>query len=1233
MRFRIIITLFILNLISLCLHGQQLYFHRLTVDDGLPHNTVNAFAQDKNGFMWIASAEGLCRFDGYKIKIYHSGKSPNTPVNNRPAILLQDADGDIWISFFTTTEVCKYNDRKDDFTRYQLNDLPSDLQIRLRSTVGKGNPDPVINKNSTWEVINHQLVQQDNRTGNRYTYTGKTSEEGSLFDSYVLSLYLDNNDVLWVGTENGGVHYADVNRKKFEHYTFEFDHSDFLSDNAVRVICEDDRNNLWVGTRNNGLIRMSPDRSQYAYFDYTPSRKATLQEKRIRQIYQDSKGFIWIGTQYGVFKYDYPTSKTEHYVDKSATAIDDNFVYAIHEDNHGILWMGTWKGMSSYNFQTENFVSYNPDETLVYSSVRSIVPGKGGGLWIATENGLTFMDYEVSGQTAVNIKATYYQHQEGDSHSLNDDFLYVLDVDADGNIWIGTARGLNMYDISQKQFIRFNDIEYLSNTLIRGIVCINDEVWVSHRYGLTRLNRKDLTYRHFDKSDGLQDNEFSEDAYGKNTRTGELFFGGNNGMNTFFPSQIKDNPYPPKIVFTDLKIQNKPVEVRQEINGKVILENPVFRTDHLIFDHTNKEFELEFAALHYSNPTKNRYAYKLEGFDNQWIYTNATRRSVIYSGLAAGKYTLKVKGSNCDGVWNEDPIEMQITILPPWWASGLAYVLYLLLFLSVCVAIVRNIIARKNLKYRIQLEKVKAEKAEEISQLRSTFFTGISHELRSPVTLIIDPLRRLIENKVAPEEMQKTYQLMYRNSQRLLSLINQLLDFRKLESSKQELHLQEGDVILSVKNVLEMFELAAQKKNITLELETPAETHMLVFDAGVLDKVLVNLLSNAIKYSPEDTKVTVKLSVSNLWFTIQVIDQGIGIAPEMKEKIFDLFFRVENSDNSKNIGSGIGLALTRELIYLHKGNITVESEPGVGSTFTVLLPATLVAECEASGSNQTSYKDARILLLETESNKKNELAEEENHISDKPLILVVEDNEDIRNYIKDSLTDNYNVITATNGKQGWEMALEVIPTLIVSDVMMPEMSGFELCEKLKKDEHTSHIPVILLTAHQSDAARIEGYETGADDYISKPFNTQLLRIRIQNLVESREKLRSLFGNTTKMELKKISVNAADEKFINRAVEVVRSHLADLNFTPDLFASEMAVSRAQLFRKIKAMTNQTVQEFIVTIRLNEASELLLTTTYTIGEVAVMTGFSEASNFTRSFTKKFKKTPSAYIKDSN
>lgn len=1225
MGLRVAFILFIFSLFSDILYGQQLYFHRLTVDDGLPHNTVNSFIQDNNGFMWIVSSEGLCRFDGYQIKTYYSDKSRYSPVNNRPALLALDSNNDVWISFFTTTQVCKYNVDTDNFTRCELSQLEQPLQNALNFSINTPTLKHVESSEFTWDIINNLLVQTNNQTGEKYVYSGDTSEQGGLFDSYVLSLYLDNNDVLWVGTENGGVHYADINRKKFNHYIFEFDGSDFLADNFVRTIYEDKQGFLWVGTRNNGMIRMFPGRTRYEYFNYYSPTTATIEDKRVRSVYQDSRGLIWIGTQHGVYRYNDQTNDIRHYTTETDDAMADNFVYTINEDAYGVLWIGTWKGVLSYNPETERFTSYNADKTKVYTSVRCIVKGKDGGLWVATENGLTFMNYQIKDHVAVDIQATYYHCQENVPYSLNDDYLYALDVDDDGNPWIGTAKGLNMYDIRQGRFVRFDDIEYLSNTLIRGVVCSRDDVWISHRNGLTRLNRKKMTVRHFDKSDGLQGTEFSEDAYHKNLCTGELFFGGNNGLNAFFSDDIHDNSCPPKVVFTALKMQNKTVEVGQKINGKVILQYPITRTRQIVLNHTNKEFEIVFSALHYANPSKNRYAYMLQGFDNTWQYANAARRSVIYSGLPAGKYTLKVKGSNCDGVWSDEPIEMQITILSPWWATKVAYAIYFLLFLSICFIIFKDMLARKNLKHRIQLEQVKAEKAEEISRLRSTFFTGISHELRSPVTLIIDPLRKLMDYEDTPCETSRIYHLMYRNAQRLLNLINQLLDFRRLESSKQELQLHESDIVLFVRKTMAMFEIATQKKNIQLILDTPFENYLLVFDSNVLDKVLVNLLSNAVKYSSENTIITVKL-ISGAWFTIQITDQGMGIAPDMKEKIFDLFFRIDQ----QNIGSGIGLALTRELIHLHQGKINVESELGIGSTFTVLLPVDLQASGNDSYTNPITDSSPELILLQTE--KDEETIEENGKVDpEKSLVLIVEDNGDIRNYIREDLADTYQIITAINGQEGLEKALETIPDLVVSDIMMPEMSGIELCDTLKKDERTSHIPVILLTAHQSDEVRMEGYESGADDYISKPFNVRLLRIRISNLIESRKKLRGLFGKATPMELKKISINPADEKFINRAVSIVHQYMADAHFTPDTFASEMAVSRSQLFRKIKAMTNQTVHEFIITIRLNYACELLLTAEYSIGEIAIMTGFSEASNFSRAFTRKFQETPSSYIKN--
>lgn len=762
------------------LKGQALYFHHLTVDDGLPHNTITSFVEDKYGFIWIATLEGLCRFDGNEIVIYYSENTQESPVNNRPLVLYRDNNDEVWISFSNVNQVCKYNYDTDNFTRYHLEELDASLQNALNRTVGNIRNYHATGRNNTWKVSNNRLIQTNNSSGKEYRYHGNAVEEGGLSDSHILCIYLDSNDILWVGTDNGGVHFTDVNKKSFTHYFFEFEGLDFTIDNSLRAICEDTEGFLWIGTRNNGIIRMHPDRATYERLQYVSGNDADKGGKQVRKIYQDNRGDLWIGTRHGLYHYEYKTQKIEHFTSESDTfSIPDNWVYAINEDDNNMLWVGTWSGMASYNTATKKFTAYDLEEI---TAVRSIAKGKNGGLWIGTENGLVSLEYTVSGNLVSDLKASHYNHQEKSENTLKSDLIYSMDVDDDGNVWMGTGKGLNLYDIHQKRFIDFPEIEFLSDAIIRGVICHHDFVWVSHRNGLTRLNRNTHLFRHFDKSDGLQNNEFSEDAYSKNSQTGELFFGGNNGLNSFFPDSIKDNVYVPQLAFTGLKIRNTPVGISQEVNGKILLKDPIYRTQHLVLGYRDKEFELKFSALHFSNPSKNRYAYQLEGFDDKWIYTHSSRRSAIYSGLSAGKYALKVKASNSDGVWNDDPIVMHITVLPPWWASTMAYVAYLLLFILICVLIVKNIIVRKNLEHRIQLEQLRVENMEEISRIRSTFFTGISHELRTPVTLLIDPLRKLINKNEEDDETRKIYKLMYRNAIRLHTLITQLLDFRNIHT-------------------------------------------------------------------------------------------------------------------------------------------------------------------------------------------------------------------------------------------------------------------------------------------------------------------------------------------------------------------------------------------------------------------------------------------------------------------
>lgn len=1223
-------TLFLIlffNVSFFQLFGQQLHFNHLTTENGLPHNTVNGFTEDKYGFIWIATLEGLCKFDGSNIKTYYSENTPKTLINHRPTKLYRDDNGGIWVLFSTSKRVCKYNYETDDFSHYILEELSESLQKALKA------PEKISYQSKgakhIWSIVNNNLVQKKIKSEETGACFNKYSNQEHLVDTYVISLFIDSNDILWVGTDNHGVYYVDINKALIRHYTYGFGKS-------IRAICEDDFGQLWVGTREGKVYQVNREKETYSVFNYK-TKKAELS---VRKIYKDRKNNIWIGTKNGLYFYD-RAQKIKHFTTTTQPSIPNNRVYAINEDKHGILWIGTWNGIASYNYKTKNIVNYQLNDI---NAIRNIAIAQKGGLWIATEWGLVFLDYQVQDGLVTNLKTIYYNYKEG-VNSISNDFIYSVDVDDDGNVWIGTLRGLSMYDIHKNKFINFENSEFISNTAIRGVLCYKDYVWLSYNKGITRIHRKNFSMRHYDALDGLQNNEFSEDAYYKNKKTGELFFGGNNGLNMFYPDCIKDNSTPPKIVFTELSVQNQPVRIHQKTNGGVLLKKPLQETTSLEFKHHQNEFEISFSALHFSNVSKNRYAYKLEGVDENWIYLQGNRRSAIYSGVPSGTYTLKVKAANSDGVWNNESIKMQINILPAWWVSKIAWGIYILLLLLICYAILRIVVVRKNLKYQIEIEQIKAEKAKEISSLRTTFFTGISHEIRTPVTLIIDPLRKLIENQQQNDGKQKTYHLMYRNASRLLNLINQLLDFRKVETTLQTLRPAPHNIIVFITNKLAMFEYAVQKQNITLKLNAEGTREDIrVFDEDVFDKILVNLISNALKYSSNNTTVQVRFlnekAVAGLidiahvtmpvnvrenplgWFAIQVIDQGKGIAPEMQEKIFDLFFRVENN---QNVGSGVGLALTKALVELHKGYITVQSEEGKGSCFTVFLPTALTLENE-----HDSAKGAWPFISSYINNDDKTIEAESTEVSEQPLLLIVEDNNDIRNYLKQELSIHYNIITANNGKLGQEKAQETIPDLVISDVMMPEMSGIELCKALKTDERTSHIPVILLTARQSEEARMEGYETGADDYVIKPFNSAILEIRIKNLIESRKKLRTLFSSGTPIELKKISINATDEKFINRAVEVVHNHLSSFNFTADVFAQEMAVSRAQLFRKIKAMTNQTVNAFIMAIKLNRAVELLQTSDNQINEIALKCGFSDASNFTRSFVKKFGVTPSNYKK---
>lgn len=662
----------------------------------------------------------LCRYDGNKIVTYYSDNSDYSLINHRPRRLHRDSIGNIWISFSTTSEVCKYNYDTDNFSRFDFDSISPTLQDLIRTDKIQQKSFLSEDKKTEWELVRNRIFRRDIKNDALPDYYPKHAELGSLSDSYITAIYLDDCGILWVGTDNGGVHFADTNRKGFRHYV------DVVRE-SVGAISEDVQANIWIGTRNSGVLRMNKDRKNAYPFPYRDIGQGDG-SMRVRELFSDSKGNMWIGTRNGLYLCKYGTDTVLRYTRKTKPAIPHSWVYAINEDSNGLVWIGTWDGLTYYDYSNDTIVSLG---IVDINAIRGIAIGK-DGLWIGTEKGLVNLSYNYNNGKLSNIETKYFHHSANKNTLLND-FIYSLDVDIDGNIWIGTARGLCMYDILQKEFKSFPEIEYIAETGILGVLCYKENVWLCYGRGLSRINRKSYKARHYDKLDGLQDNEFSEDAYYK-SNSGELFFGGNNGINSFFPDSIVDNTNPPKIVFTGLKVQHKRVAINEEVNGSVILKKPLMKAKGIELTHKHRNFEIEFTALHFSNPAKNTYAYKLEGFDDDWTYTASERNSVIYSGLTSGEYTLMVKAANSDGVWNDTPIKLDIKILAPWWATLYAYISYALLCILLAYLIMQNIIAKKNKEHQKELEQVKAEFADEkfINQAKEVVNKHISDNSFSP---------------------------------------------------------------------------------------------------------------------------------------------------------------------------------------------------------------------------------------------------------------------------------------------------------------------------------------------------------------------------------------------------------------------------------------------------------------------------------------------------------------------
>lgn len=1067
----------------------------------------------------------------------------------------------------------------------------------------------------------------------------------------------------WIGTRGGLYVYS-----KSKGVTGFFKHDDrdtkSLANNSVLSLLHDSRGETWIGTRS-GLNILAKSKQAFHNYSAQPDDKHYLNSRIIYAFWIDEKKRIWIGTEDGGINIYDPESGTYEYLTAkkgNANCISQNCIKTFLDDGHGNLWIGTfWGGIDVLNLKTRNFTHFknSPDDpnSLSDNRVWTLCMDKNNEIWVGTSAGInrykpetkTFIHYpQVTGEEQVNWIST----------------------DSDNNLWMGTVNELIIYDTENDIVRRYNEHTRFFHqdskkrnwvaTMDKGIalyskengveryyserdglsnnqaLCIleddNNKLWISTSNGLSKFDPDTKKFRNFSNRDGLRNNEFTYGAAYK-SQNGELLFGGISGFNVFNPKDILTDEIPVPLVFTELRIFNKPVPISDQ--KKAVLQKSISETKHIVLRYDQNVFTLEFAALDFVNNANTLYSYFLQGFDKDWNEPSASR-TATYTNLNPGDYLLRIKRVVQGNPPPDQELTLSVTILPPFWMTSWFRILLVLTIVFMGYTLIRFIINREKIKNELVFEKTKAKNLHELDMLKLRLFTNISHEIRTPLTLILGPLEKLISQKVPVDEIPSHLSLVYRNTRQLDRLINQLLDFRKVETGNLKLELSSNDIVGLVADIIHSFDEYAADKKITLKYHSLKKKLVALFDPDKIETIVNNLISNALKYTPEGGTVSVQLSLvfsnddenslnsvsEKQFIEITVKDSGKGISQKNIENIFTRFFRVDSRNESS--GTGIGLSLVKELVKLHGGNIYVLSKPGVGSKFTVSLP--FVSEIQQEKAVDKVDTDQFGV---TDKLPGKEIAE----LPDKPdlrIMLIVEDNPDVRYFIRSHFESVYSVYEAKNGREGLELATKLIPDMIISDILMPDTDGYEFCRKIRKDERTSHIPLLLLTALHSKEHEIEGLSCGADDYVTKPFDITVLQTKIENMLSLRKALKEKYTREIILQPSSITISSPDERFLLKAMKIVENNISNSDLDIEQFAAEIGVSRMQLYRKFDALTNMTVKEFIRNIRLKRAAQLLLDKKMTVTEVAYAIGFKDLSSFRKSFHREFGMSASDYVK---
>jgi signal transduction histidine kinase/ligand-binding sensor domain-containing protein/DNA-binding response OmpR family regulator len=1237
------------------------------------NNEIWSIVSYKKDYLWLGTGFGLKKFNikkgtfvQYNFNVAKAGASVDNNIRN----LLKTSDGNLWIC--SNTGVDFYNPKRKIKIHYShiqngANSFPIDLPIIYQDRSknlwlgGKGGLALFNKKKNVFEqfvmhsgtilkIVDEVRTIQQDYLGNLWvgTYNGlyiinsnKSSishashdenDSNSLSQNSVYKIFEDSQANIWVGTYAGGINFYDRSYDLFKNFSSGTNNSK-LNYKVVSSIVEDPDQNLWIGTEGGGINFLNRKTGLFNYYKHIENDPNSLSTDNVKSIIQTKSGNFWIGTHDGGLNFLNPKQKPFKFIKYRSIAGDNsslsnNRIISLFEDYNNNIWIGTSGGGVNVLENASKSIKriQDPSEhigAIIFSITKTsdknvllITGNKGLARVNCTTHKITPIHYKVK-KDLYNTSATLYAYE-----------------DAYKNLWIATeGDGLYYYNTASKKSSKYGISQGLPNEVIYGILADDyNNLWISTNYGLSRFNFSSHQFKNFDAFDGLLGNEFNYGSFLK-LKNGNLMFGGENGINFFNPKSIVENAFIPSVYIGSILVDNKPFIEKNDAENEIELR------------YNQNDFSFNFVALSYSQPNKNQYAYKLEGFDTDWNYIG-NKKSATYTNIDAGNYVFKVKASNSDGLWNEKGDVINVRILPAPWQTWWAYLIYLMLFITSLLVVRKYSLLRIHEKNELKQERLQKEKIEEINQLKLQLFTNISHDFRTPLTLIIGPLERMLSKKMGNAFIQEQHETMHRNANVLLQLVNQLLDFRKSESGKLQLKASKNNIVLFVENIKLSFEDLAREKQINYSFHASSQDIEVWFDTINLKKVIYNLLSNAFKFTPNLGQISITLSttvqnnkkgIPTNFLQLVIRDSGKGIPQKNLKYIFDRFYQLEEDENVRSgTGTGIGLALTKNIVKLHKGVIKTESREGDGTSFIVLLPLGKDHLKEDQIVNNTEdvidydgsfYLDKPNYL--TDNLLVNDIIEEGiNTDKSSPIVLIVEDNKEVRTFIKNIFEINYNVYEAENGQKALDIANKNSIDLIISDVMMPVMDGIELCARIKTNILTSHIPVILLTAKTSEESQKSGYTTGADAYITKPFDANILEVRVNNILRSRKILIEKFKKDTILEPKELTATSADEMFLQKAIDLIEQNMTNAAYSINDFISEMNMSRSVLYRKLKALTDQSITEFIRTIKLKRAGQLILKSQLSISEIAYDLGFNDLKHFRISFQKLFNELPSQY-----